>query len=192
MSRKPEIVVPPASFVNDLSISCPTVADIQRRCGVSVNDARKLLGGGTVSAEMLEAAMKAFYDGGGDLMIPLQLESCNLSRKRKDKLVSLMRAAAKFVEEYEDILKVSIDERKYWVFPPRDVLLRFVVLREDLRRMLWMVWRQCPSKRGLFFKDTPKLRAQFEKESLDYRIKASAATRKANNKARKAAGKART
>ena len=192
MSRKPEIATPPASFIQDLTFACPTVAAVQRRCGVSVSEARRLLNGDTLAMPTLDAAMQAFYDKDSDMMIPLQLETGKMSRKRKDKVIALIRAAAKFVEDYANVLKISVDERKYWVFPPKDTLLRFVKIREDLRDMLWLIWRQCPNKRKLFFKDAPLLWEQFSQESLDYRIKASATTRKALNKARKAARKATT
>ena len=169
MSKRKENLdeIPPATFVHDLNYACNTFRDVQRLCGVSVVAAHRLLAGEPVRRDVLLPAMSVFY--GNNVMSPIKIQmeaQRKLGVKRWRRLTGMLRAAARFVNDYYDSLRIRVDESVYWVFPPRDTLLRLSNVCSECRELLKLIHKTCPEYDKDIYSDTPDLLNKLSEERL--------------------------
>lgn len=154
--------VPPDAFVHALRQTFPSVHAAAVGCGCGYKFMQRVLAGQPVSKARLEAAMHCFnadVDETSALRLGMRgiIGSSNVGSA---KLVDLLQQAARFVELFDGKLKLTATTRGYYVFPPRDTILRLVLAYEECRELVRSLHEECPEYDDLVFRKAKNLRQQ--------------------------------
>ena len=153
-----ELAAPSPQFIHDLKERCRTFVEVQRACGVPINVAHRLWDGKPVHKEILDMAQQHLYGKYDKPMLRLQMDALKgMGKSHLQRLTNVLHAAAEIVDKYGSILTLKVDEPKYWVFPPRDTLLRLATAVADCRKVLAQLHSECPEY-DYVFRNLPDLR----------------------------------
>lgn len=149
-----------ADFVEDLHTLCRSVDEVSKVCGVTTTQAKKLLSGSLVKADVLERAKACFY-ADRELCIGNQIRAV-LGRGDQGSatVLQLLQQAARFVQNFRKELKIPEAQRPTYILPPRDTLLRLVLTCEECYNLLVEIQRQCPESANAIYAQADILRAQ--------------------------------
>lgn len=154
----------PQEFADDLHMLCRSPAEVSKVCGVTGAQARRLLAGSSVPADILEKAQACFY-ADRELSVGSQLRSIMARKPERDKVIGLLQQAAMFVQAFRNELKIPEDQRPLYILPPRDTLLRLVLTCEECFNLLVELHAQCPEVDRLVFQRAEDLRDVVHKVS---------------------------